>query len=271
MDYEWKYIDKHSRKIANSLRRLFIAIDIECDPAQPSVAKQLQTAKQELDQCGRVNTIDQRIILKNDKLYLIDEGAVINKRFEFYLYRRMQNLLESEVIFVTESEANKRLDDDLIPGSDWQKNRKQFLAKTGLERLSSPMMKTLFDLERQLKDRLIRVTRNINADANEFVKRQPRSNQLAWSLAHKRWKDPVDNPIYSQLEHMSIIEIMGYVNQRTGYLDAFKGVSNRKKGTKISNNDLMACIFGNGANYGLHKISSISDRRIGTLRTVNDN
>ena len=270
LNYEWQYTDMHSRKIANSMRRLFIAIDIECDPEQPAIGHQIKLAKQELETQGRISTIDQRVILKKDKPYLLENKKVNSQRFEFYLYKRIQKMLESEVIYVTESEANKRLDDDLIPGPDWKNNKENIVERTGLERLSHPISKTLSDLEKRLEKMLASVTQNINEDANEFVKRQPKSNQLAWSLAHKRWKDAVDNPIYSQLEHMSIIEIMDYVDKKTGYLSAFKGVSTRKNSVSANKDDLVACVFGNGANYGLHKISSISDRSIGSLRTVND-
>jgi len=266
-----EYTDKHSRKIANSMRRLFIAIDIECDPEQPAINQQIQMAKQELETQGRIINVDQRVILKNDKPYLLEDKEANIQRFEFYLYKRIQKMLESEVIYVTESEANKRLDDDLIAGTDWKYNKENIVDKTGLERLSQPIFKTLTDLEERFENMLTSVMHNINADANEFVKRQPKSNQLAWSLAHKRWKDAVDNPIYNQLEHMSIIEIMDYVDKKTGYLSAFKGLSTRKSSVMANKDDLVACVFGNGANYGLHKISSISDRSIGSLRTVNDN
>uniref|UniRef100_UPI0021596506 Tn3 family transposase n=1 Tax=Vibrio splendidus TaxID=29497 RepID=UPI0021596506 len=114
------------------------------------------------------------------------------------------------------------------------------------------------------------VSRNINDGANDFVAHQPRSNQLTWKLANKRWKEEVDNPVYSQLQHKGIIEIMDYVHQKTGYLDAFKNIATKKQGSKAREEDLLACIFGNGSNYGLHHMSSISDRAIGVLRSVNE-
>lgn len=114
------------------------------------------------------------------------------------------------------------------------------------------------------------MTDNINADANDFVKCQPRSNRLTWSLANKRWKTPVDNPIYSQLKHKGIIDIMNYVNRKTGYLGVFENMTTRKKNPEAHTGDLIACIFGNGANYGLHRIAAVSDRSIGVLRAVND-
>ena len=56
-------------------------------------------------------------------------------------------MLDSEVIYVTESEANKRLDDDLISGKDWKRRKDQLITNTGLDRLSSPITQTLAELE----------------------------------------------------------------------------------------------------------------------------
>ena len=128
----------------------------------------------------------------------------------------------------------------------------------------------MIDLETQLNAQIERVTVGISEDANDFVKQQPRSKQLAWSLANKRWKEDVDNPIYSQIQHMGIIEIMNYVNRKTGFLSAFNNISSRKSNIRAKDDDLIACLFGNGANYGIYKIATVSDRSIGTLRTVND-
>ncbi len=268
-DYQWQYTDKQARKIANSLRKLFIAIDVECDVDQTVLTKQIVNAKAELENEGAIATVDQRIILKHDRPYLLEKGEVIAKRFEFYLYQRIFKMLDAGRVYVTESEQNKRLEDDLIAPADW-KNKRVIIQKTGLTRLSDPIRQTLETLEERFNRQLERVTADINTDANEFVKRQPRSNQLAWTLANKRWKDDIDNPIYSQVKHMGIIDIMDYVNQKTGYLSAFKNVSSRKHSAKAHDDDLIACIFGNGANYGLYRMASVSDRSVGALRTVSD-
>lgn len=268
--YEWQYTDKQSRKIANSLRKLFIAIDIEGASDQKVLSSQITTAKEELSKKRGLKTTDQRLIRLNDRPYLIEEEETNAKRFEFYLYHRIVNMLEKGKVYISDSERNKRLEDDLIPAEIWQKDKQALIDKTGLARLATPINQTLAELESTFSSQLDRVTASINADANEFVKRQPRSNRLTWSLANKRWKSNPDNPIYCQSQHLGIIEIMNYVNQQTGFLGAFEGIATRKRNTQAGEDDLIACIFGNGANYGLHRIASVSDRSIGSLRTVND-
>ena len=267
--YEWQYIDTQYRKIANSMRSLFLAIDIECEPRQQALASQLVTAKSELQKDKHIFTVDQRLFLKQDRRHLVENEQVNTKRFEYYLYQKVARMLKNNSIFVTESENNKRLEDDLIPVSEWAQSE-LIIQKTGLTRLITPIGQTLSELTQKLHQKMQHVGGNINDDANDFVKRQPRANQLTWKLANKRWKDDLDNPVYNQLQHMGIIEIMDYVNQKTGYLNAFKNAAAKKHGIKAEEEDLLACIFGNGSNYGLHHMSSISDRALCILRGVND-
>ncbi|CAM3486255.1 transposase (plasmid) [Xenorhabdus nematophila ATCC 19061] len=268
--YEWEYLDKQSRKIANSLRKLFIAIDIECESDQKVLSDQIMLSKHELAGKRKIITTHQEMLKKSDRRYLWINGEVHTKRFEFYLYQKISRQLDRGKAYVTESEKNKRLEDDLIPVKDWENDQINLIEKTGLQRLSSPITQTLNEFEKRLELHMNQVAASISGDTNEFVKLQPRSNQLAWTLANQRWRDDIDNPIYSQIRHMGIIEIMNHVNRKTGFLGAFKGIATRKRCTKAEADDLIACIFGNGTNYGLHRIAAISDRSIGVLRGVND-
>ncbi|MBD2797966.1 Tn3 family transposase [Xenorhabdus sp. 18] len=270
IDYQWQYTDKHARRTSNSLRKLFRAIDIECSPDQPLIAEQITTAKADLDKHKRITCVTQEFIRPRDLSYLLDGDDIHLQRFEFYLYHRIDHMINSGRIYVTESEKNKRLEDDLIPVDVWMKEKPELIEKTGLNRLSEPITQTLMQLETRLNTLFDRVTANINADANDFVKCQPRSNRLTWSLANRRWKAGIDNPVYSQLKHKGIIEIMSYVNRKTGYLSALENMTTYKKESEKREGDLIACIFGNGANYGLHRIAAVSDRSVGALRAVND-
>lgn len=102
------------------------------------------------------------------------------------MYSRVSNHLKNGVFYAAESEQNKRLEDDLIERSYWDKNKSILIEKTGLERLITPITQTLNDLENTFSDKLARITIGINSDVNEFVKKQPHSNRLQWSLASKK-------------------------------------------------------------------------------------
>ena len=69
---------------------------------------------------------------------------------------------------------------------------------------------------------------------------------------------------------MGIVELMSYVHQKTGILDAFTHISPTEEKSAVIYDDLIACILGNGSNYGLYKMANISDRSVGKLRSVED-
>lgn len=268
--YHWLFIDSQVNKSNKLSRKLFLAMDIDVERHQSMLQNQIVSAKSELTITRRLETASRPIIRPKDLPYLVKNDEVDMNRFEFYLYHRIVKMLESGKVYVSESEKNKRLADDLIPDSTWQSDQSDIIDKTGQEKLKSPISQTLSESETRLNELLDKVILNIRSDANDFVKYQPRSNRLTWSLANKRWKTSVDNPIYGQLPHKSIIEVMRYASRKTQFLSAFNSVSSRKKNMEARDEDLIACIFGNGANYGLHRMASISDRSVGALRSVND-
>ncbi|ECG1390739.1 TPA_asm: Tn3 family transposase [Salmonella enterica subsp. houtenae serovar 45:g,z51:-] len=269
-EYQWQYIDSNHHRVANSIRKLFMAIDIVYDEEKTAIGKQIKTTRDELKKNGVLDSTDQRIIRPAEKSYIVNEGAVNTERFEFHMYTRVSNLLENGSIYSSESEKNKRLEDDLIDAYSWGKNQSALIEKTGLVRLTTPIDETLSELESRLNEQLKKVTISINSDANEFVKKQPKSSKLQWSLASKKWKTSIDNPVYKQIKNIGIVDVMKFVNAETDFLSVFNAVSSRKNNLEADHNDLLACIFGNGANYGIQKIANSSDRSISTLRGVND-
>lgn len=243
-EYQWQYIDSNHHKVANTIRKLFMAIDIIYDEEKTAIGKQIQTTRDELNKNGVLDSADLRIIRPVEKHYIVNEGAVNTRRFEFHMYTRVSNLLENGSIYSSESEKNKRLEDDLIDVDTWKKSQSVLIEKTGLVRLMTPIEETLSELDSRLNEQLKNVSISINSDANEFVKKQPKSNKLQWSLASKKWKTSTDNPVYKQIKNIGIVDVMKFVNKETDFLSVFNSVSSRKNNLEADHNDLLACIFG---------------------------
>lgn len=269
-EYQWQYIDNNHHKVANSIRKLFMAIDIIYDKEKSAIGKQISTTREELINNKTLDSVDQRVIRPAERNYIINEGKVNANRFEFHMYTRVSNLLENGKIYASESEKNKRLEDDLIDAETWSKDRLSLIKNTGLARMITPIGETLSALEAKFNEQLKKVTISINSDANEFVKKQPQSSKLQWSLASKKWKTSIDNPVYKQIKNIGIVDVMKFVNGETNFLSVFNGISSKKNDLTATDNDLLACIFGNGANYGVLKMANASDRSINVLRGVND-
>ena len=267
--FEWQYVDQHVRVIRNSLRKVFLAMEIGCEPTYPHVQQQILTTREELTQRQRIDTCDRAIIAGKDAPYLETNGQVHTERFEYYLYQRIVKLIENNAIFVTESAENKRLEDDLIPKTEWDQRQTALKAQSGQAIFTRPVEETLSEKHDELTSLMAQVASRIHAGSNSFVvPGQRKPEDFIWHLANRRWKDDLENPVYAQLDHMSIIDIMLFVQQQTGFLDAFKPAVTRKQNIQASEADLIACLLANGTNYGTYQMARISDRSHNTLRQV---
>ncbi|MBA2815892.1 hypothetical protein [Candidatus Pantoea persica] len=129
--------------MANSIRKLFMAIDIIYDKEKSAIGKQISTTRDELRKKKTLDSVDQRVIRPAEMNHIINEGKVNTNRFEFHIYTRVYNLLENSRIYASESEKNKRLKDDLIDAETWSKDRLNLIKNTGLARLITPIGETL--------------------------------------------------------------------------------------------------------------------------------
>ena len=88
--------------MANTLRKLFIAIDVECDDNQVILSEQLEHSRTELAEKRKLTTFNQSFIKKSERPYLIDDGEIHAKRFEFYplpgLIYSWQEIMYSRIV-----------------------------------------------------------------------------------------------------------------------------------------------------------------------------
>lgn len=268
--YEWQFIDKQSSKVSKLLRSLFMAIDIEFIHLKDDLHNQYVTLRSELSECKAVRTINLDLVPKGDREYLQGEvSKQIAIRFEYFLYRKAEQLFQSNSLTVKESVNNRSLSSDLIQPKEWQ-NKDDIIENTGLDKLSAPINQTLDEKQYQLEVKLKEAGTHIFSGDNKYVEVIPGKSELKWSIPNSRWQQTVDNPLYNQIQHMGIVELMLFVDEKTNYLNAFTHIATTKQKSSVDKEDLVACILANGTNYGLYKMANISDRSMGKLRSVND-
>jgi len=268
--YEWQFIDKQSSKIKKLIRSLFLSIDIEFIHLKDELREQYTTAHEELGAFKTIKTININVVPKSDREYFEgDNTKLIANRFEYFLYRKAEQLFHSNNLTVKESVNNRSLTSDLIQPKEWEK-KAEIIENTGLDKLSTSINQTLTDKSQQLEAKLMEVSEHIFNGDNKYVEFIPGKAELKWSIPNKRWQETIDNPLYSQIQHMGIVELMLFVDQKTNFLKSFTHISVNKEKTPANKEDLIACILANGTNYGLYKMANISDRSMGKLRSVDD-
>jgi TnpA family transposase len=268
--YEWQFIDKQSSKIKKLIRSLFMSIDIEFIHLKDELREQYIKAHEELAVLKTIKTINLDVVSKSDREYIEgDNTKLIANRFEYFLYRKAEQLFHSNSLTVKESVNNRSLTSDLIQSKEWE-HKAEIIENTGLDKLVTPINQTLSDKSQQLEVKLKEVSEHIFSGDNKYVEFIPGKAELKWSIPNSRWQESIDNPLYSQIQHMGIVELMLFVDQKTDYLKSFTHISVNKEKTLANKEDLIACILANGTNYGLYKMANISDRSMGKLRSVDD-
>ena len=268
--YEWQFIDKQSSKIKKLIRSLFMSIDIEFIHLKDELREQYTTAHEELSEFKTIKTINIDVVPKSDREYFEDDNnKLVANRFEYFLYRKAEQLFHSNTLTVKESVNNRSLASDLIQPKEWEQ-KAEIIENSGLDKLATPIKHTLADKSQQLKGKLKEVSEHIFSGDNKYVEFIPGKTELKWSIPNSRWQESIENPLYNQIQHMGIVELMLFVDQKTGFLKSFTHISANKEKSLANKEDLIACILANGTNYGLYKMANISDRSMGKLRSVDD-
>ncbi|MBH0063531.1 transposase [Pseudoalteromonas sp. NZS71] len=270
LQYEWQFIDKQSSKIRKLIRSLFMSIDIEFIHLKDELREQYTTAHEELSEFKTIKTINIDVVPKSDREYFEGDNIKLNaNRFEYFLYRKAEQLFHSNTMTVKESVNNRSLASDLIQPKEWE-HKTEIIENSGLDKLATPINQTLADKNQQLEAKLKEVSEHIFSGDNKYVEFIPGKTELKWSIPNNRWQESIENPLYNQIQHMGIVELMLFVDQKTDFLKSFTHISVNKEKSPANKEDLIACILANGTNYGLYKMANISDRSMGILRSVDD-
>jgi hypothetical protein len=119
--YEWQFIDKQSNKIKKLIRSLFLSIDIEFIHLKDELRDQYTTAHEELRTFKTIKTINVDVVPKSDRQYFDgDNTKLIANRFEYFLYRKAEQLFNNNHLTVKESVKNRSLASDLIQSKEWK-------------------------------------------------------------------------------------------------------------------------------------------------------
>ena len=273
--YEWLYYDQSIKRIQGNIGRLFNCLDFSCRDSESLLFKQIKCWQ--LD-AGKEPTkpIDGRLIKKSLKPYLYSEPKkdeakqVIFSRYEVLLYKLVKDGLEAGLLFISDSQTFRSLADDLISDKEWE-NKDKIFKSLEVPKICQPAESLLADLEQQLEVLLNDVSERINNGNNEVVVFIDKSGKTKWRLPYKGVDRKVNNPFFEQLPPISLADLLSFVHQETGFLNAFTHIQPRYQKSKADLNNTIACIVANGTNYGLNKLASISDRSLDHLRTTQAN
>ncbi len=219
--------------------------------------------------------------------YLYDKDAngektLLHDRYEFLVFRLLRNQLEAGDIFCRQSIRFRSLEDDLLSDEQWQQ-KDALIANTSLSILKLPIEIHLQSLETELEELLVRVNDRIQKGENDYVTIKEQGKKRSWSLSYGTPKEPINHAFFDFLPLTNIQTILHFAHLRTRFGDAFEHILHRYASREADFQTLLACLVAWGTNWGLGRMSEISDLsyhalsstshnfiRLETLKTAND-
>lgn len=269
-DYHWEYYDQQHELLYRLLRPIFLCLSFSGTDKNAALVKQLTISKTELKGNGMLTIIDHGLIDTKHRPYVLDvENNVNVQRYEILLYTLIQHHLDGQ-LYIPTSIKYRALQDDLVNNAQWE-NKQHLLKSAMLPRLNANPETLIRLLENDLKTKLLRVSQRIDNGENENVLLKKSAGKTGWRLPSMGIKSTVNNPFFDMMKPINVADILRLVDRETDFLSHFEHVRQVQSGQNNHINDLLAAIIGNGTNYGLYGMASISDRSYEQLRTVQAN
>jgi TnpA family transposase len=266
--FEWSFYGKLHAKFKLNLRHLFANLDfsglVEDAPLLETVAF-LQEILRHGGSPRQINSSDfpTGIIAKNVQRYMYTEAArrkdrqLDIDRYEFLVYRLLRKALEAGNIYVRDSSEFRSFEDDLIRPERW-KDKDAVLREIGAPVLLAPIEETLAAFHAELEEKFERVNRRIGNGDNKGIKITGSGDKRRWTLVYPSDEEPINSPFYGQLPGIGIADLLRFVAEKTGFLNAFTHVLGRYVKQDSDPRHVFACIVAMGTNMGLWKMAEVS-------------
>jgi len=286
-EYEWNHYITLARKFKRNVRYIFLHIDFQSrnpnDPLMTAVSflkgalrhnKSLTRFSSSEFPCEFIPPRLKRYLYETVTTDSSEKTLKIKRlnveKYEFLVYRIVKERLEAGEVFVSESLDFRHFEDDLIDNEQW-KNKDRLLQSTNASRIAAPVKELLATLARELEDRLFEMNTKIQQGKNSYIKIAGKGTRITWSLSCPKGDDEINNPIYSRLPQVSIVDVLDFVNEQTDFMASFTHILERYVKNEADYQSLAASLVAYGTNIGLGKMAEISDMSFNELFTAAGN
>jgi TnpA family transposase len=280
-DLVWKFHKNNYQCILHNLRPLFIAIDFEINPKLENLMSAITCLKNIFSKDKKlsdmninhipVGHISPKKILKY--FFELDKSkkkkSINTYQYEFYVYNAIRSNLKKGRVFVNDSVDYKSFDEDIKISPDWIRSKEKILNELNNKVLSTNIDDTLSHLKNQLEPLIIHVNKRAIDGENKHIKiTNHRDGTSSWTLPYPKKNDEYDNPFYDSVETITISEVFDFVEQRCGFVKAFKHIKPHYAKSKLDYLGIKATILANGTTQGIYQFSKRSNLKYQRLQTV---
>ncbi len=282
--YEWECYQKISRIFKRNLRQLVLNLEFSAEKKGKPILDRVLFLQQHLKTKKSLKECipPMKGLKRNITKYIYEKTGNHKKtnphKYEFMVYQQLKEGLEAGDIFVPESKSYRSFESDLIDDITLD-NKMKDLQNLGFKKILTPIETLLAELQDELETRFIQVNERIKDKSNPYIRKEGNK----WVLPYPVADETVNHPIYQQLPHTNIGDVLLHNHNYCSFLDVFTHILPRFQKNDLDSQTLIACIVAFGSYLGLGKMSHISDIsyhalagtansfiRLETLRQAND-
>jgi len=277
----WKFHKNNYQCILINLRPLFRAIDFEINLKLENLMTAITCLRNTFSKDKKLSDMNinhipiDHIFPKKTLKYFFELGKSKKKKsintyqYEFYIYNAIRSNLKKGKVFVNGSVDYKSFDEDINISPDWIKNKEKILSELNNKVLSTNIGDTLSYLKNQLEPLIIQVNERAMNGENKHIKiTNHRDGTTSWTLPYPKKNDEYDNPFYDSVETITISEVFDFVEQRCGFVKAFKHIKPHYSKNKLDYLGIKATILANGTTQGIYQFSKRSNLKYQRSQTV---
>ena len=276
-EYQWDHFKTLSLTFKKNLRPPFSVINfqslIKNDPLIRAVSfiHEAQLKNKSLSQLNK-STFPLDFVPKKMKKYLYDQKIIINKKgkssrvkelntdkYEFLVYKLLSEGFESGDIFCKDSTQFRSIEDELIIKKYWDENKEDILKNIDYPKFRLSMEEILNRLQEELESLIIEVNKRIKDGLNKHIKIKGKGDNIEWTLPYKKPEDTENHAFFSHLKQVDIADVLRFVNNKCGFMNAFTHILGRYVKSKADNDTIIAGITALATNTGLATMGDISD------------
>jgi TnpA family transposase len=177
--------------------------------------------------------------------------------YKALLYIEIAEAIKSGGLNLVHSEKYRSLDEYLIPKTEWDAHRAEYLQRAQLEDFAD-CKGTLNALDHALDAGYQNTNQNFQTGKNSYLTKRPNGTFHVSTPKQEKVECLSLGEFFPARKYISMLEMLATVDQATNFLDEFEHWQIKNQRTKPSKKVLFAGIIGFGCDIGHRKLAQIS-------------
>jgi TnpA family transposase len=264
--FRWEHYDHIQAEITKNLRPIFMSLDFTCGSPCNQLDKAIVFLKTQFEKQKplskiKINKFPITFVPKNvtDYIYSVEKqnhiSDIKHTRYEFAVYSQIRNQFKNNHVTICDSINHKSLTEDLIP----QHQCTSVIKKLGNPLLSTPCRITLSKMEERLDQYYYEVNKRIENGKNKSVRIDQSGTEKRIVLKYEKKDELVNHQFFKNLLKVSIIDVLNFVQKKTGFLNCFIHIKPHCAKAKKDNQYIVGDIIANAIGQGIGGMSNRSN------------